>query len=956
MIDDTIAARRTARVCGAELLREVDFHTSYWSPLFACREYSAVLILIITIACWFLGAATGQAALPPLSGSGKVLMVFPMPKNLIVQVAGPSPAVYPYSYDPKDILVVDEAGKPVDISTVGGRFVDFTAAPNSHFVNNGNDHPVVITKLLVRPTGSAPPGSGPQSAELDRLNAMTDQWRAIEAAEAKKKAEQEAARQAQADLQEKLRQQLAQKQEESRKAEAEENNRKLAQVRQKQEAIRAKHQQMATAIIRTKAKIEEEQEVAPTGSTIKYAVSPRGLHIATATLQGSRSLIMMDGIPGPTFDELIWVNRRILPRSELDPGSDVMSVNDAPVIFSDDGTRYAYVGRQGNQFVLMVDGKEAARGVYVPKHHWTDWGVVDSLSFGPGSNRLRYVLTVPKLKEIEARGDYYRGTQLVVEGDTNPPVENLYGTAFSFSRDGNHYAYFANFPDDPNGFHAVPHLVVDGKVNPPDYTVPGFTWVPRIKDNLAPLFTGDSKHLITVRSKRLPSTERKGEFVDGPLTIFVDQKPVLEAPFVEKLVGPRNVRRRFYAGLKELSVAPAGTNFIAVFAMPNQDPMSSSTSSADRIFLNDRRVIDVPKFERVVWSPNGKRYAAQCATDHNSGFMVIDGKKEPEYRTVSLQPHRKYGASKSYDGFTGDSSMSVYMATTDKTFLVVEGAESDGFQAIADLTFGTGAHFAFVATTETGQKMGKTRDVTAPGSQQLVVDGQALEPRQDVHDFVFNPDGTHYAFLSWGSSSNKRGAKVFVDGVEQRFEFGGDFVHYTTGSDEADRKFLFSPDGKHVLYLASFGRVDSSGYSEDHSATKAVCLDGKLIPCEGEKSQITAFFTPDSKHVMWVDWADNYKVPGYSVYVDGQRDGHYDCPPVDYSHGTTVAAFFEREKSATEMGSDGAFTFLGQVGSAVKKLRITPPTDTNLTRFAALADERELAAEAEEAQTVQVNR
>ena len=68
-----------------------------------------------------------------------------------------------------------------------------------------------------------------------------------------------------------------------------------------------------------------------------------------------------------------------------------MNVNDAPVVFSEDGTRFAYVGRQGNQFVLMLDGKEAARGMDIPKRHWTDCGAVESLSFIPGSNRLRYI-------------------------------------------------------------------------------------------------------------------------------------------------------------------------------------------------------------------------------------------------------------------------------------------------------------------------------------------------------------------------------------------------------------------------------------------------------------------------------------------------------------------------------------------------------------------------------------
>lgn len=58
----------------------------------------------------------------------------------------------------------------------------------------------------------------------------------------------------------------------------------------------------------TRAEVKiEEQEVGPTGSAVKYAISPKGLRLATATLKGSRPIILMDGVPGPAFDELIWV-------------------------------------------------------------------------------------------------------------------------------------------------------------------------------------------------------------------------------------------------------------------------------------------------------------------------------------------------------------------------------------------------------------------------------------------------------------------------------------------------------------------------------------------------------------------------------------------------------------------------------------------------------------------------
>ena len=41
-------------------------------------------------------------------------------------------------------------------------------------------------------------------------------------------------------------------------------------------------------------------------------------------------------------------------------------------------------------------------------------------------------------------------------------------------------------------------------------------------------------------------------------------------------------------------------------------------------------------------------------------------------------------------------------------------------------------------------------------------------------------------------------------------------------------------------------------------------------------------------------------------------------------------------------------TLMAQVGDKVKKLRIAPPADTDLTRFAALADEREAAGPPEQ--------
>src|SRR5579872_5725437 len=84
--------------------------------------------------------------------------------------------------------------------------------------------------------------------------------------------------------------------------------------------------------------------LAPFSEGSSFQVSPHGLHAATLAHSGSRVVIIYDGVPGPKFDALI-------------SGSAVQ-----PVVFSPDGSRYAYCGQSGNEWVVMVDGKELARG------------------------------------------------------------------------------------------------------------------------------------------------------------------------------------------------------------------------------------------------------------------------------------------------------------------------------------------------------------------------------------------------------------------------------------------------------------------------------------------------------------------------------------------------------------------------------------------------------------------
>ena len=85
--------------------------------------------------------------------------------------------------------------------------------------------------------------------------------------------------------------------------------------------------------------------MAPIEQGAAVAVSPHGIHVATVSHSGSRPVILYDGVAGPKFDQLF-----------MEGGGG------HPVIFSPDSNHWAYCGQQGNNWVVMEDGKELNRG------------------------------------------------------------------------------------------------------------------------------------------------------------------------------------------------------------------------------------------------------------------------------------------------------------------------------------------------------------------------------------------------------------------------------------------------------------------------------------------------------------------------------------------------------------------------------------------------------------------
>src|ERR1700719_3769320 len=101
----------------------------------------------------------------------------------------------------------------------------------------------------------------------------------------------------------------------------------------------------------------DQQPLGPDGQLFGGSISPKGEHIAVFAGKGSHYEIIMDGVEGPKIDNLIFNISGALYRAES------MWINmPIPVIFSKDGAHWAYMAKQGDEYVVMLDGKEFARG------------------------------------------------------------------------------------------------------------------------------------------------------------------------------------------------------------------------------------------------------------------------------------------------------------------------------------------------------------------------------------------------------------------------------------------------------------------------------------------------------------------------------------------------------------------------------------------------------------------
>src|SRR5882724_3007285 len=307
----------------------------------------------------------------------------------------------------------------------------------------------------------------------------------------------------------------------------------------------------------------EETVLAPVQEGARFLISPHGLHVATMGNDGSRAVVYYDGVEGPKFDQILT------------------QLSNDGVVFSPDGNRYAYCARAGNQYVVMVDGKELVRSS--ESQGGTIVGTNCQLGFTSNNKHVYYFSNV-----TVTNPSTWGFTRFVFDGKPEPGNDSGWDTReLAFSPDGDHYAYVWNDPKRQKPWI----LIVDGK--------------PAAYQGGAPQWTNDSKHLYT--QKQVPG--------NGTELLF-DGKPLMRAFNFKVYIPP--------VGDLVVVAVTGGTTF---------HPFSFLVVNGKKVAGSD--TVERGMIDNVVLSPDGKHYAAICGDTSSHHYVITDGKRGQEYIAVN---------------------------------------------------------------------------------------------------------------------------------------------------------------------------------------------------------------------------------------------------------------------------------------------------------------------------------
>ncbi len=494
--------------------------------------------------------------------------------------------------------------------------------------------------------------------------------------------------------------------------------------------------------------------VGPAMNDVVYVVSPVGGHVAAGMMKGSRFFVAVDGVEGPKVDSVMMVLPATGVVSPGDPkaglpGYTAKPIVQTPVVFSENGKRFAYMARVGQEYVVVVDGKEQRR-----------------FPVASGA-QVRMQFTGPDAKMFVMNVSGTSGLfEVWVDGEQKPSLDS--NVVMIFNRDGTRYAYIAT-PDANDRKNTA--LVVDGKI--------------AAYAGTEPRFTADGKRVLTLSSTGKEQTL----LVDGTPAVKATQiSRVFIAPVDDKIVTviskPAQGGQHYVCVVDGKEVpATEGTDIPYVAFSPNGKRWAARCRNIVGAPITWLATDDGKKGQEynginddsIIFSGDGSRLV-YVAVSGSKLFAIVDDKESDGFN-YNLKAGFSPDGKKVYYGGRQDQ------ATVTRS-LVVEGKAYRG-----DSNFNTES-IKFSPDSSRWGALGSGLQAGGPTGLQAVenflLDGQ-LVPGFTVANFTFSPNGKHVVFYGQRRSDSVNG--LFLD--------EGKPLKLNTGRG---RPAIFSPDGNHLYW------------------------------------------------------------------------------------------------------------------------------------------------------------
>lgn len=504
-------------------------------------------------------------------------------------------------------------------------------------------------------------------------------------------------------------------------------------------------------------------------------VSDDGGHTAIAALHGSREIMVVDGAEGPEFDQV---------------GHASLSAMMMDVVFSPDGRHLAYLGRRGNDLIVVADGKESGAVAILPNGGVAPITPTDpqhpghQFLYSRSGSHLAYVTS------INAPGVGGNVWNMYLDGVKSPPYLRIDPKQVFFS--GERLVFAAQTADQKW------HVVVNDKPGSAYDSVQSL----EVNANHFAYLAGDLVVADGVASAPHPSAHDLVLATDGRTASFGRLKPsVNSANTVEPMyVGDKQIATDWYpfnvpndngtavgtVDIKKITFSPDGKRFAYT--------KKSSTGGVAAV-IDGKPELEYGSIDYLQYSPDSKRYAY---VGHKGvlSFVVIDGQEMPAQNSVK------------HLTFSADSSRFGYEAFKDGQFtVVVDGKESPKFRELKDrsLIFSPdGKRYAYAACLGILQCQvtvdGETTNIPIFGAFQT----RMMRPQIFFPVVFFSPDSSRAVYVM-GKSDGTGQQAVVMNGKEISTSTSFSFPS-------------FSMDGKHFGVVGWTGK----GWS--------VLVDGKVGP------------------------------------------------------------------------------------------------------------------------------